>query len=257
MINLHVLRKPTLKSAQQLLEDSLRENKIIVTVGSCIVDYEGRASSMLSEGERLVIVKPDGTVLVHQTEKRKPVNWNPPGCVARVDLREGGLWLISRRSNPPERLSILFKDLKIAASFDLVDKESLQLVGTEEDLVKSVLKKPDLIEEGFKPIEREKSTRSGVIDLYGTDSEGRKVAVEFKRGKATLSAVGQLSRYIKELEKQTNGKIRGILVAPKITSGALRLLRKEGLEYVRVKDSSDKKSTDIIYDKNQKRIKEY
>lgn len=252
---MNILRKPTLKSAQKLFEDSLREEKTVLAVGSCVVDYEGRASSILPEGERLIIVKPDGTVLVHQTEKRKPVNWNPPGCVARVELNDDGLVLVSRRSKPSERLSIDFKDFKIVASFEMFDNEELQLIGTEEDLVDSVVRSPDLIEEGLKILEREKPTKSGVIDLYAKDSDGAKVALEFKRGKATLSAVGQLSRYVKELKKKKGVDIRGILVAPKITSGALRLLKDEGLEYVRVKESTE--SEDIVHDKNQRRIREY
>lgn len=254
---MHFLRKPTLKSAQKLLEKSLREDRTVVVVGSCVVNYQGRAGSVLPEGERIVIIKPDGTLLVHQKEKREPVNWNPPGCKAETDLGEDGLQLTSVRKKPEETLLVLFKELKLAASFELEDEEELQLVGTEEDLVKSVIKDPSLIEEGFKPEEREKSTGSGVVDLYGIDSEGRGVALEFKRGKATLSAVGQLGRYVKELEKRLERDMRGIVVAPKITSGALNLLDKEGLEYVRIEEPPTHTFEKVIYDKNQKQIHEF
>lgn len=77
---MHTLRKPTPKTCKNLLEEALREDHTIVLVGSCVVNYRGRAGSVLPEGERVVIIKPDGTLLVHQKEKREPVNWNPPGA---------------------------------------------------------------------------------------------------------------------------------------------------------------------------------
>lgn len=254
---MRILRNPTLKSGKRLLEDSLREEKPTIIVGSCVVNYRGRAGSVLPEGERIVVIKPDGTLLVHQKEKREPVNWNPPGCTAQVNLGKRGLKLISRRSRPKETLLVLFKELKIVASFELVDEEELQLIGTEEDLVDSVLQNPSIIEEGFQPKEREKPTRSGVVDLYGEDSESRGVAIEFKRGKATLSAVGQLSRYIKELEQKLDEDVRGIIAAPEITSGARRLLNKEKLEYVKIEKTPTHSFEDVIYDKSQKQIKEF
>lgn len=254
---LHILRSPTPKSAKNLLENALREKKTTIVVGSCIVNYQGRAGSVLPEGERVVMIKPDGTLLVHQKKKREPVNWNPPGCNAEVKLEEEGLQLISKRSQPRETLIVLFKEFKIAASFSLEDKEELKLVGTEEDLVNSVLRDPTLVEKGFEPREREKSIESGMIDLYGVDSSGKETALEFKRGKATLSAVGQLSRYVKELEKKKKKEIRGILAAPKITSGARKLLNKEGLEYLKIEETPTQKFEKVIYDKNQKQIKEF
>lgn len=249
-----ILRNPTLKSGKEFLDKALREENSIILVGSCVVKYSGRAGSFLPEGERINIIKPDGTLLVHQKEKREPVNWNPPGCTASVSF-EDDLRLVSERSEPEETLLIIYKDLKMAASFDLKDERELQLVGTEEDLVNSVLQNPDLVEDGFKPKEREKPVSSGVIDIYGEDREGKGVALEFKRGKANLSAVNQLSRYVRELEDKVNREVRGIVVAPKISSGARSLLTSEGLEYVKVEQSSS--FDEIVYERGQKRIKEF
>mgnify|MGYP006300364963 CR=1 FL=1 len=245
-----------MNSTKKLLKDSLREDRPTIVVGSCTVDYKGRAGSILPEGERIVMTKPDGTLLVHQKEKREPVNWNPPGCTASVSIGEDGLRLLSKRSNPEETLLVVFEDVKMAASFELIDDEELRLVGTEEDLVDSVMENPSLIEEGFKVKQREKPVRSGVIDIYGVDSEGRGVVVEFKRGKAALSAVGQLGRYVKELEEKIDKKIRGIIVSPAITSGAKSLLSRKGLEYVKL-ETSTRAPDEMVFDRGQKRIKEF
>jgi RecB family endonuclease NucS len=58
-------------------------NSVLIVVGCCCVEYSGRARSTLGWGERIVIVKPDGSVLVHQRAGREPVNWQPPGTRVR------------------------------------------------------------------------------------------------------------------------------------------------------------------------------
>ena len=229
-----VLTRPSFELAEKLVSKAIRSGRTAILVGSCIVNYAGRAGSVLPEGERIVILKPDGALLVHRKEKREPVNWNPPGCEANVRLCKEGLQITSRRRRPKEVLLVLFKDLKLAASFELVDREELYLVGSERDLIDLIFENPSLIEDGFRPLEREKPTRYGMIDIYGTDREGNGVVVELKRGRAELSGVSQLERYVKELGGKGK-KVRGVLVAPNITSSALKLLKDLGLEYVRIR----------------------
>jgi len=222
---LRVLTKPSPEDAKELVSAAIRDKQLALLVGSCVVNYVGRAGSVLPEGERVVILKPDGTLLVHQRKKREPVNWNPPGCQASARLGEEGLQLISKRERPKEKLLVLFKSLELAASFELVDREELYLVGSERDLINVVFNEPSLIEPGFKPLER---------DLYGVDRDGNGMAVEFKRGRAELAGVSQLKRYVEELSERFGKRVRGILVAPAITSSALKLLREAQLEYVQI-----------------------
>jgi len=229
-----VLTSPSFELAEKLLGKAIRSGRTALLVGSCVVNYVGRAGSVLPEGERIVIIKPDGTLLVHRKEKREPVNWNPPGCEANVRLGKEGLQIISKRRRPKEVLLVLFSDIKLAASFELVDREELYLVGSERDLIDMIFENPGLIEDGFRPLEREKPTRYGTIDLYGVDRDGNGVVVEFKRGRAELAGVSQLERYVEELGGKGK-KVRGILVAPNITSSALKLLKDLGLEYVRIR----------------------
>jgi len=63
--------------------------------------------------------------------------------------------------------------------------------------------------------------------------DGNLVVLELKRRKADLHAVSQLKRYVEALSKE-HGNVRGILVAPSLTSGAKKLLEKEGLEFRKV-----------------------
>jgi len=55
--------------------------------GRCAVAYEGRAQSQLEAGDRFVLCKPDGTILVHSDTKQKPRNWQPPGRQYRSPTR--------------------------------------------------------------------------------------------------------------------------------------------------------------------------
>jgi len=234
-LKLKVLTDPSFEDAKELLTAAISDKRFALLVGSCVVNYVGRAGSVLPEGERVVILKPDGTLLVHQSEKREPVNWNPPGCKASVRLGGEGLQLISKREKPKEHLLVLFKGLKLAASFELVDRGELYLVGSERDLINIVFNEPSLIEPDFKPLEREKQTKYGMIDLYGVDRDGNGVVIEFKRGRAGLAGVSQLERYVGEVSERLGKRVRGILVAPSITSSALKLLKEKQLEYVKIK----------------------
>lgn len=254
---MEILRTPTHQKARKFLKKVLGEDKTILIVGACEVDYQGRAGSILPEGERVIIIKPDGTLLVHQKEKREPVNWNPPGCEAKTQMEDKKLQIISKRSSPEEILLVVFQDVTFAAAFELEDEEELQLMGTEEDLVRSVVQNPNLVEEGFQVKEKNKKIKTGEVDLYGEDSEGRGVIIEFKRGKATSSAVWQLGRYVNELEKKLEKEIRGIVSAPNITSGAKKILDEQNLEFIRVEEIPTRSYEDVVYDKNQKQIQEF
>ena len=68
------LTDPTLENALDLLEAGFKRGGMLTLVGRCEVNYDGRAASHLPPGERLVITKPDGTLLVHRDEQRTPVN---------------------------------------------------------------------------------------------------------------------------------------------------------------------------------------
>lgn len=251
------LTKPNLENAQELVERATREKHVVLLVGQCIVNYAGRAGSVLPQGERIVIMKPDGTLLVHRKDKREPVNWNPPGCKATAKLTKEGLQIFSHRQKPKETLLVLFKELKLAASFDLIDEEELYLVGSEKDLIEMVFNNPSMIEDGLRPIEREKMTRYGAIDLYGIDRDGNGVVVEFKRGRAELAGVSQLKRYVDEI-KEKHEIVRGVLVAPNITSSAMKLLKEYGLEYVKIsKPPTHTFEKVVARDKSQKALKEF
>ncbi len=223
-----------LSSVKEELLERMRAGKTIFLVCECKIDYKGRAKSRLGKGERILILKRDGTVIVHQKMGRNPVNWMPPRSKTRLKMVDGALKMVSTKHRRRERMEITVHSVKILESFDLEDYERIDLHGTEKDFVRDLISDPSLIEKGFKLSKNERVTLAGRIDISGVDSEGNPVAVEVKRSKATPHDVEQLKRYVETLKKKTEGKVRGVLVAPSSSSKARRLLVRYNLELKRI-----------------------
>ena len=203
-------------------------------VGGCTIDYQGRAKSSLASGERLVLLKPDGTLLVHSDEGVKPVNWQPPGTTTTADVREldgeTRLVVTVERSSPDEIVTMAFDDVQLACAFDIEDREDLELLGTEEDIQQLLRLHPDLIEEGFEPYDMELERRRGPMDLYGHDVHGTRTVVEVKRRTAGIEEATQLARYV-ERERDKHEEVRGLLAAPDVSDTTHKYLRDKELEF--------------------------
>lgn len=208
------------------------EKRLLLLIGDCSVDYQGRAISRLGFGERIVIIKQDGTVIVHTGEKREPVNWQPPKTRIGFAIRDGILRLETRHKKPEERMTVDFREIEMIVSIELRDKEKIRIVGMERDFVDRIIDDPSIIEEGLRVIKREKQTRSGAIDLFCMDKEGRHVIIETKRSPTGMSGANQLIAYVSDYRTNNKGaSIRGILVAPKIQQIAKTILDNHNLEY--------------------------
>ncbi|WP_435079708.1 endonuclease NucS [Halococcus sp. AFM35] len=227
------LTHPAVENALDLLETGFECGGMITLVGECEVEYDGRASSHLPAGERLVILKPDGTLLVHRDEQRKPVNWQPPGSTHSTRIDDNRLIVESVRTSPHEEIEITFETLIQASLLELDDTSRLALEGSEEDLRQRILENPDVLEEGFQAMMTERETSAGAVDIYGEDANGTPTIVELKRRRVGPDAVGQLNRYVAALERNHPGRsVRGILVAPSVTDRAEELLATENLEFI-------------------------
>ncbi|WP_321111706.1 endonuclease NucS [Halorussus salinisoli] len=228
------LHRPDPATARDRVAAAIDRGAMTTVFGRCTVEYEGRAASTLGPGDRLVVLKPDGTALVHTDEGQKPVNWQPPGCSHEVGVEDGEFRIRSRRTSPEERLVVAFEQVERISTFDVTDRNDLALTGTEEDLRQRILDDPDLVEAGFRPLAIERETPAGAVDIYGEDRDGATVVVELKRKRVGPDAVGQLSRYVETLDRElhADAEIRGFLVAPSVTERARNLLAENGLEFV-------------------------
>ncbi|WP_435362089.1 endonuclease NucS [Haloarchaeobius sp. DFWS5] len=226
---------PTPETAVDAIEAGLVRGDLVTVVGTCRVDYDGRATSQLGPGDRHVMCKPDGTVLVHTDEGQKPVNWQPPGCSQSVSFTEDGLVrLESQRENPTEELVVTFDRVAQVSALVVDDEADITLTGSEADLRQRILEEPGLVEAGFQPLATERETAAGAVDVFGEDRDGNVLVLELKRKRVGPDAAGQLHRYVEALRRELHAgvTVRGILVAPSLTDRARRELAEHGLEFV-------------------------
>ena len=220
-----------LAEAAERVREAIRSREFLIVVGRMRVSYEGRASSTLGFGDRVLMIKPDGSVLIHRPTGHEPVNWQPPGSKIEV-LLDDGLVVEARRVRPKEVLRIVFSEIYDASSYKLRDEAEFAMYATEEDMRKAILMRPSIIEDGFKPIECERRAGdAGFIDILGVDSAGKLVVVEIKRRSATSEDVKQLVRYVEKIEEEFGRRPRAIIVAPGVKRSAVRELELYGVEF--------------------------
>lgn len=223
---------PNLEEASAFIKSSVQEKATILIIGECRVDYEGRSASRLENGERIVIIKQDGAVLVHRPMGYAPVNWQPSTTVIEVTHRPDiGMVIHAVRDSPREYLTIVFSRVDFVAAKHLVDRGEFSKYVDEELMREIIVENPWLLEEGLEVLEVEKPVGDGRVDLYARDRTGKRVLVELKRVTATREATIQLYKYVEAFKREYGERPRGILVAPSFSPSALETLLRLGLEY--------------------------
>jgi endonuclease len=222
---------PTLSEAASTIEKALTQKRTLIVAGNCHVHYAGRAKSTLEPGERLLIIKEDGSLLVHRPTGYEPVNWQPAGSVFHVQLKADELEVHGIRQKPRESVRVTFTAVYMVSALSLADSGDFLLHATEDDMHRAILLKPELFEEGFKPISWEKKVDPGFVDIYGEDKNGKLVIIEVKRKTASKEAALQLAKYIEPIKAKVNREVRAVLVAPSLRKDVQRMLVTLGLEY--------------------------
>ena len=148
-----------------------------LVIARCSVDYVGRLTAHLPEALRLLIVKADGSVLVHSDGgSYKPLNWMSPPC--RL-AEEPGRWTVTGKSG--ETLIITLTEVVSDTSVELGVDPGLVKDGVEAHLQELLAVQLDLLGEGWRLVRREYPTPIGPVDLMCRDGAGVSVAVEIKR----------------------------------------------------------------------------
>ena len=226
-----VLIQPNLAEAAELIEKAFAQRRTLIIVGTCHVHYVGRANSTLELGERILIIKSDGSLLVHRPVGYEPVNWQPAGGVFHVQVKDDELEVHGVRQKPHESVRVTYDSVYMISALSLSDSGDFLLHASEDDMHRAILLKPELFEDGFKPISWEKKVEPGFVDIYGEDRNGKLVIMEVKRKAASKEAALQLAKYIEPIKAKVNREVRGVLVAPSLGKDVQRMLVTLGLEY--------------------------
>jgi RecB family endonuclease NucS len=197
-------------------------------VARCEVLYTGRLTAVLPEALRLLMVKSDGSVMVHaDTGGYKPSNWMTAPTV--ID-EEPGLMVV-RRKGGEDRLEIRIAEVISDVTHDMGEAAALEKEGVERELQELLAEAPP---EGLRLVRREWPTDIGPVDLMCRDGDDEFVAVEIKRV-GTIEAVDQLSRYLERICAEPGmARCRGVLAAGTIKPQARSLAEARGIACVEV-----------------------
>jgi RecB family endonuclease NucS len=205
-------------------------------VARCEVSYTGRLSAFLPESTRLLMVKADGSVLVHaDAGGYKPLNWMTPRTVIEEEGDPLERMVVRKRAGKSEdRLEIRIVELLSDVSHEMGEAAALEKDGVERDLQEALAADPRHLGEELRLVRREWATDVGPVDLMCRDEEGGWVAVEIKRI-GTIEAVEQLSRYLECIRVDpAKAACRGILAAQKLKPQAATLATSRGIACVEV-----------------------
>jgi len=204
-----------------------------LVVATCQVDYAGRLTAHLPMATRVLMLKADGSVLVHSDGgSYKPLNWMSPPCVLKEGTAEDGRieWTVTSRTD--DTLRILIEEIHHDSSHELGLDPGLQKDGVEKHLQELLAEHPTMLAPGLTLVRREFPTAIGPVDLMCRDVAGRSVAVEIKR-RGEIDGVEQLTRYLELLNRDplltTQGDVRGIFAAQEIKPQARVLATDRGI----------------------------
>jgi endonuclease len=199
-----------------------------LVIARCSVDYVGRLTAHLPSALRLLIVKADGSVLVHSDGgSYKPLNWMSPPCRLTEQPER---WTVTNKAG--ETLAITIEETLSDFSADLGVDPGLVKDGVESHLQELLAAQVQLLGDGWRLVRREYPTPIGPVDLMCKDATGTSVAVEIKR-RGEIDGVEQLTRYLELLNRDPLlAPVQGIFAAQEIKPQARVLATDRGIRCV-------------------------
>jgi RecB family endonuclease NucS len=208
-----------------------------LVVASCSVDYAGRLSAHLPLATRLLVLKADGSVLVHSDSlSYKPLNWMSPPATFSVEdvdaeLADAGVTQLWRVTNAKtaDLLVISIHEVLHDSTHELGIDPGLQKDGVEADLQRLLAEQIWLLGEGHTLVRREYMTAIGPVDILARDAAGASVAVEIKR-RGDIDGVEQLTRYLELMNRDPLlAPVAGVFAAQEIKPQARVLAEDRGI----------------------------
>jgi RecB family endonuclease NucS len=196
-----------------------------LVIARCSVDYVGRLTAHLPPATRLLLVKADGSVLVHSDGgSYKPLNWMSPPC-SLIETDE--TWTVTNKAG--EQLIVTLESIEHDSAHDLGVDPGLVKDGVEAHLQKLLAEHIHTLGTGYRLVRREFPTPIGPVDILARDPKGVAVAVEIKR-RGEIDGVEQLTRYLELLNRDPLlAPVRGVFAAQEIKPQARTLAEDRGI----------------------------
>ena len=226
--NFELLSTESFWDLSKRLNSAVGERMIIIA-GKCNAVFDGRIKSSLDNGDRLLVIKKDLSIIMHGPLGVKPLNWQKPQA-GPIEFKgdQKSLEMLTKRTKTKEVLTINFTDIAFVSLWHAYDVSEMIIYGDESDLVRYLVSSPELIEEGFQVLKTEYVTDVGPVDIRGIGSKGETI-VEVKKRKATPADAHQLKRYIEYFESTEKKAVAGILIAPDFPTKVLLYLKEHNL----------------------------
>lgn len=206
-------------------------------VARCAARYSGRLNAHLPLATRLVVVKADGSVLLHSDGgSYKPLNWMSPPCTLRTAPAEGEavergveqVWTV-QHTKSDDRLVIEIHEVLHDSEHDLGVDPGLIKDGVEAHLQELMAAQIEVLGVGHTLVRREYPTAIGPVDILAKDPTGATIAVEIKR-RGDIDGVEQLTRYLELLNRDPLlAPVRGVFAAQEIKPQARVLATDRGI----------------------------
>ncbi|EWT02286.1 hypothetical protein N865_06760 [Intrasporangium oryzae NRRL B-24470] len=208
-----------------------------LVIARCSVDYDGRLTAHLPLATRLLVVKADGSVLVHSDGgSYKPLNWMSPPCsMAESDPDESqaadgvvAVWHV-RHAKSDDRLTVRIHEIHHDSAHELGVDPGLVKDGVEAHLQKLLAEHIHTLGDGYSLVRREYMTAIGPVDILARDPSGSSVAVEIKR-RGEIDGVEQLTRYLELMNRDPLlAPVTGVFAAQEIKPQARTLAEDRGI----------------------------
>jgi len=211
-----------------------------LVIAECSVDYAGRLTAHLPLATRLIMLKSDGSILIHSDGgSYKPLNWMTPPCAVQVaeptdEQAEAGLseiWTVSQ-TKTGDRLVISITEVLSDTSHDLGVDPGLVKDGVEAHLQELLAEHIHTLGTGYSLVRREFMTAIGPVDILARDATQKSVAVEIKR-RGDIDGVEQLTRYLELMNRDPLlSPVTGVFAAQEIKPQARTLAEDRGIRCV-------------------------
>jgi RecB family endonuclease NucS len=208
-----------------------------LVIAKCSVDYAGRLSAHLPLATRLLMIKSDGSVLVHSDGgSYKPLNWMSPPCSLahsepdddQTDAGVTAVWTVTHAKTADQLIVSIYEVLHDSAH-ELGIDPGLIKDGVEAHLQKLLAEHIHLLGDGHTLVRREYMTAIGPVDILARDAQGASVAVELKR-RGDIDGVEQLTRYLELMNRDPHlAPVVGVFAAQQIKPQARMLAEDRGI----------------------------
>lgn len=211
-----------------------------LVVADCSVDYAGRLSAHLPRATRVLMLKNDGSILVHSDGgSYKPLNWMSPPCsIATLELTDDQVtagvieaWKVTHAKTA---------DMLVVSLFEIIHEFEHELGldpglikdGVEAHLQELLAAQIETLGDGYSLVRREYMTAIGPVDILARDARGQSVAIEIKR-RGEIDGVEQLTRYLELMNRDpVLAPVTGIFAAQEIKPQARTLAEDRGIRCV-------------------------